>query len=468
MSKEIGEYHSIKEYPRFGKISVDLGYINEEQLKTALDEQVKNNISNKPHINIGRIFLNKKWITYEQILEVLDKSREKEHNVSAFIKAIKRDVRALRLIILLTANVLVFINLSFLSKILNYLPPFSIATIFFFVLGLISISFYLSKLIANKSVEELVGYDKSMNGILNSLRQEIEERKKIEDEIRFQSRQNWEGTFNSINDLITIHDLDFNIINSNNAAKERLQLPDLEVHKEIKCFKYFHGTDSPPEGCPCHKCFETGAPASFDMFEPYLDKYIEIRVIPRFSIDKQLIGLTHIVRDITGRKELEKKLYSLSITDELTGLYNRRGFLTLCEQQLKLANRDNKKMFLMSADIDSLKQINDTVGHKIGDLAIISIADILKETFRESDIVARIGGDEFVILGIDTPDTNIDTLAGRLRENLNAHNSKETEPLIQLSLSYGFTKYDPKHPYSIEELLAKADKLMYEEKHMKK
>lgn len=584
MSKEIGGYNSIKDHPRFGKISVDLGFISEEQLKTALDEQVKNNISNKPHTNLGKILLNKKWITYEQILAVLDKVRENEHNVTDFIKAIKRDIRVLSLVVLLIAFVLAFLNLSFLSEILNYLPPFSVAMLFIIVFGLISVSFFLSRHIARKSIEELEEYDRRMRGILNSLHKEVEDRKKREDEIRLQSRQDWEGTFNTINDLITIHDKDFNIIHSNHTANKTLQLPDLEVNKAVKCFKYYHGTDCPPEECPGYKCFETGLPASFEMFEPHLKKHIEIRVMPRFNADKQITGLIHIVRDITERKKSEEKyhslvdstedsvylidrdynylfmnkqhllrlglsdeqymnraysefhsteetelftqradhvfktgesfqyeykslregksffqtlspvknlndettaitviskditmlkhaeerLYSMSITDELTGLFNRRGFLTLSEQQLKLANRDNKKMFLMSADLDFLKLINDTVGHKRGDMAIMSIANILKKTFRDSDIAARIGGDEFVVLGIEAPDTNIETLAERLREKINAHNDKATEPFGELSLSYGFASYDPEHPCSIEELLTNADKLMYENKRIKK
>lgn len=167
-------------------------------------------------------------------------------------------------------------------------------------------------------------------------------------------------------------------------------------------------------------------------------------------------------------KQTEKKLYSLSMTDELTGLYNRRGFLALSEQQLKLAARENKKMFLISADLDFLKLINDTMGHQKGDMAIINVANILKETFRESDIAARIGGDEFVVFGADTPETNIETLVDRLRENLNAHNDKVNEPLAELSLSYGFTVYDPRHPRSIEELFSEADKLMYQHKSKKR
>jgi diguanylate cyclase (GGDEF)-like protein len=158
----------------------------------------------------------------------------------------------------------------------------------------------------------------------------------------------------------------------------------------------------------------------------------------------------------------------MSITDELTGLYNRRGFLTLSEQQLKLANRDNKKMFMMSADIDYLKLINDHLGHKAGDRALINASNILNETFRESDIMARMGGDEFVVLGMVTPYSGIETLTERLNENLKIHNELADVPLEDISLSFGFAVYDPSQPSSIDELLTNADKLMYEEKHMKK
>ena len=122
----------------------------------------------------------------------------------------------------------------------------------------------------------------------------------------------------------------------------------------------------------------------------------------------------------------------------------------------------------MSAGLDFLKLINDTVGHTRGDLAIMSIANILKKTFRDSDIVARIGGDEFVAFGIEAADSNIETLSERLRENITIHNAKAKDPLGELSLSHGFARYDTRHPCSIEELLTNADRLMYEEKRKKK
>ena len=106
--------------------------------------------------------------------------------------------------------------------------------------------------------------------------------------------------------------------------------------------------------------------------------------------------------DITEQKRLEPELHTISLTDELTGLCNRRGFITLAGQQLKIAARTKKDMLLFFADLDKMKHINDTLGHQAGDIALVEAAAILKEVFRESDIMGRMGGDEFAILAIDT------------------------------------------------------------------
>jgi len=173
-----------------------------------------------------------------------------------------------------------------------------------------------------------------------------------------------------------------------------------------------------------------------------------------------------IARDITERKQMEEKLRALSLTDELTGLYNRRGFFTLAEQVLKLSNRQKKGIFMLYADVDNLKEINDTFGHKDGDLALIEIADILKKSYRESDIVARIGGDEFVVIPIGTGGDNIEIITSRLQKAIEIHNSKGNRK-YKLFLSFDVTYYDPEYPCSIDELLAQGDKLMYEKKKSK-
>jgi diguanylate cyclase (GGDEF)-like protein/PAS domain S-box-containing protein len=174
-----------------------------------------------------------------------------------------------------------------------------------------------------------------------------------------------------------------------------------------------------------------------------------------------------IVRDITRRKQVEADLRALSLRDELTGLYNRRGFLTLAEQQLKVANRVRKVMLLMFADLDDMKYINDVFGHQEGDRALIGIGQILKKTFRESDIVARFGGDEFVVLSLETLDSGTEILANRLREHLDYYNRYENRP-YELSVSIGISRYDPENPVDLHDLIVNADKMMYEQKNTRK
>ncbi|MBI4849908.1 MAG: PAS domain-containing protein [Nitrospirae bacterium] len=136
---------------------------------------------------------------------------------------------------------------------------------------------------------------------------DITKRKKLE-QLLSQSKHDWEDTFHAITDVITLHDKDFNIIYANKAAKEVLRLPSLEGIFEHKCFKYYHGTECPPTGCPSCACYKTGVPANFEIYEPHLNKYVEIRSMPRFNKDDQLIGLIHIARDITERKMVEEEI----------------------------------------------------------------------------------------------------------------------------------------------------------------
>ena len=169
----------------------------------------------------------------------------------------------------------------------------------------------------------------------------------------------------------------------------------------------------------------------------------------------------------TKNYNLREKLHIMSLTDELTGIYNRRGFFALAEQQIKIAKRLNREALLLSADMDNLKEINDTLGHKEGDLALIAIVNILKITFRESDIIARIGGDEFAAITVETHEAGIEKLTMRLQENIKEYNSGDSID-FKLSISLGVTRLTPENPCSIDELLSQADKLMYEQKMQKK
>ncbi|MCX5830675.1 MAG: diguanylate cyclase [Deltaproteobacteria bacterium] len=178
-------------------------------------------------------------------------------------------------------------------------------------------------------------------------------------------------------------------------------------------------------------------------------------------------GARRLQRQTLMREKLEEELRSLSITDPLTGLNNRRGFLSLAEQQLKLSNRNMRGVQLYFADLDGLKWINDTLGHEEGDKALIEAAIVFKETFRTSDIVARLGGDEYAALAVDIPDANSEIFTARLQSLIEIRNNQGNRK-YRLSISVGCSYYDPENPCSIDELMASADKLMYEQKQNKK
>ncbi len=170
--------------------------------------------------------------------------------------------------------------------------------------------------------------------------------------------------------------------------------------------------------------------------------------------------------DLSERKRLEEEIHSLSITDPLTGLHNRRGFITLAEQQLKISNRGEGGLLLFFADLDGMKWINDTLGHEEGDKALIDVAVMFKETFRTSDIIARVGGDEFAILTIDTTGTSPEIIMARLENQIDKHNDEKGRH-YKISISMGTAYYDPENPCSLDELMSRADKLMYDQKKRK-
>jgi diguanylate cyclase (GGDEF)-like protein len=162
------------------------------------------------------------------------------------------------------------------------------------------------------------------------------------------------------------------------------------------------------------------------------------------------------------RSLLDRELRSLALTDDLTGLYNRRAFLTLSTQQLKLARRKSQGLLLFFADIDHLKQINDTYGHREGDLALTRAANALERTFRNSDIIARLGGDEFAILALEASGENREVILRRFERNLKGSNDGHSR--YDVTLSIGMSRFDPKHPVALEKLIAIADAAMYVEK----
>ena len=199
------------------------------------------------------------------------------------------------------------------------------------------------------------------------------------------------------------------------------------------------------------------------------DELIALRAMRQGAQDYLLKGevegkmLARIIRYAIERHHMTSRLLNLSIRDDLTGLYNRRGFFILTEQQLKLSMRTRKGLLLFLADLDGLKQINDVHGHMEGDRAIKAAADILCKTFRTSDIVTRIGGDEFAVAAVEAQPSCQPQIVMRLREAIETHN-ESSRAAYGISLSMGSAYFNPDEPVSVESLLNAADQALYAQK----
>ncbi|HSJ24966.1 MAG TPA: diguanylate cyclase [Longimicrobiales bacterium] len=190
-------------------------------------------------------------------------------------------------------------------------------------------------------------------------------------------------------------------------------------------------------------------------------------------VEGDQVAVYGIYRDISAQKAAEEALRRLSTMDDLTGLYNRRGFFMLAEQQRRLAMRRRAELLLLYIDIDDFKDINDGFGHLEGDRVLADIGDLLRRCYRDSDIVARVsdgtgimarmGGDEFVVLAVEPGADGARILISRLKERLAEYNRARAAP-YEVSLSIGAVTITPDPAVSLDSLLAAADRQMYEGK----
>lgn len=176
-------------------------------------------------------------------------------------------------------------------------------------------------------------------------------------------RDDGENIINSISDLVTIHDRDFNIIYANEAAKRVLRLPSLNK-KRLKCYRYYHGGDCPPEECPSCSCIKTGKPVVVERFEPHLNIFVEIHALPQFDINQNQTGIIHIFRDITKHKLLEEELDKhrtelMKLVEErtaelsLSNEFLRQEILDrkLTEHALKISERKYRSLYNNAPDM---------------------------------------------------------------------------------------------------------------------
>jgi diguanylate cyclase (GGDEF)-like protein/PAS domain S-box-containing protein len=199
-------------------------------------------------------------------------------------------------------------------------------------------------------------------------------------------------------------------------------------------------------------------------------RWLEINFGSLLDATGKIIGVQSSARDVTARRLAEERLAAqteqlrkLSLRDELTGLYNRRGWSELATQGLRLATREQRTAAVIFCDLNGMKQINDQHGHEEGDQALKETANMLRNACREVDVVARFGGDEFVVFALDFAEPGLSALRERVRTALSALNRSGVRPFF-LSISVGAAFFRPDKPESIEQLLDRADAEMYERK----
>lgn len=297
--------------------------------------------------------------------------------------------------------------------------------------------------------------------VIDSLKNEISERKRIVTDLKI-SEQKYRSLVESTEDSIYLVDRNFKYLFVNKIHLSRIGLSedqyigrsysDFHSHDETEWFENSVG-----------KVFETDQSVRHEHKSGRDGRYFLLSLSPVKDDDGKTIAVTIVSKNISELKKMQEELRELSLTDELTGLYNRRGCITLAEHLLKMADRSNKGMFILYTDLDNLKTINDTLGHAEGDSALIEAANLLKNNYRESDIIARIGGDEFVVIPVGSAGDTVEIISARLQKALDIHNDKSNRN-YSLSMSAGIAYYDPAQPCSITELISQADKLMYEHK----
>jgi diguanylate cyclase (GGDEF)-like protein/PAS domain S-box-containing protein len=299
--------------------------------------------------------------------------------------------------------------------------------------------------------------------ILLSIVRDITERKRAEQRLQ-ESESNLLALLNAVTESFFLIDRDGTVLAANETIARRFSVgldkligssiysllpPDIALQRKMQV----------------EQVMRSGKPIRFEDIR--FDRHIDQVFYPVFNDKEEVVRVAVFGMDITEHRKMEQKLETMAFTDQLTGLYNRRGFVHLTERQLKLSRRSKHRMLLFYADLDGMKWINDNFGHEEGDKALISAAKILIKTFRESDIVSRIGGDEFAILAVNADEKVSDSLINRFHKFIDHINSRKRKK-HKLSISIGFAAYDPDHPCPLDELMCRADISMYEDKKLNK
>jgi len=303
-------------------------------------------------------------------------------------------------------------------------------------------------------------------GVIGSV-VDITEQKRSAAEIA-KSHAELDQIFNTAANGMRVVDLNNTVLRANQTFLALTGLTEQEVVGR-KCYEVFAGSACQTGQCPLAKILANPRRLESELVKVLPSgRRIECAVTatPFFDVNGEVVGIIEDFRDISRYKELEQHLREVAITDELTGLFNRRGFLTLAEKQMGNALRADQDMFLIFADLDNMKEINDRLGHETGDLALATAASLLRTTFRQADIIARLGGDEFAVFISCKPGTDSEhAILARLEKNIALENSGGELP-FSVAISFGVVRLAQEE--TLGQVMTRADGLMYDSKIRKK
>lgn len=284
---------------------------------------------------------------------------------------------------------------------------------------------------------------------------DITGRKRAEEELS-KAKALLDGVLDAIPDVVGVQDSDHRIIRLNQAGYRLFNLTPRQV-KGKKCYELI-GRSSRCRPCATEKAWRTKRLEREEKFVPELGRYLDCRSNPVLDENGNTIMVVEQFYDVTERRLMEERLRHLSLHDPLTGLYNRYYF----EQELRRAEGTRQvPIGVIVCDVDGLKLVNDTLGHDAGDALLVATAAVLKQSFRQGDMIARVGGDEFAVLLPGSGPEIVEEAGDRLREAVANYNA--TEPEMALSISVGFAVAG-ESPVNLKELFREADNNMYRAK----
>ena len=295
--------------------------------------------------------------------------------------------------------------------------------------------------------------------ILLSIVRDLSRDKEFE-ECRREDENNLRALLNAVTESLLLADVEGTVLAANETFAKRMGIgPDNIIGQNI--YNLLPPDIADERRKQVEESVRSGLPVRFE--DVINKRFIDHVVYPVSDDSGKVARLAFFGADITQRREMEKKLEAMALTDQLTDLYNRRGFFTLATREVKRAERSRQGLLLFFADLDGLKDINDRLGHEEGDHALIAAAKILTRTFRVSDIISRIGGDEFAILVIDADEAMMEKLLLRFYRLINNYNARKAAS-FKLAISIGYAFYDPLKPTTLDEMISTADAMMYKMK----